>query len=150
MAKKTNNEEATVYKRKITIYKYSNVYTGVEHFKLVLDVGESNTDTSTWRPDISIARAQQGQNSGKEMVYDFEDGKDNGQTVMTFIRNPGLDITEVDSAINLYRQTIEKTTDAAERKKKMEELDSKLNENIQKIADSFNSSESTPTDSPTS
>lgn len=70
--------------------------------------GKSATDISKWRPDISIARAQLGVSSGKRLLYDFPDGKDTGEVIQTFLRTPGLDVTEVETAEKRVTQIIEK------------------------------------------
>lgn len=81
--------------------------------QMVDDFGDSNTDTSKWRPDISITRAQLGAmgNSNKQFLYDFPDGKDTGEIVQTFLRSPALDITEVDSATERITQIIERKSE---------------------------------------
>lgn len=81
--------------------------------QMVDDFGDSNTDTSRWRPDISITRAQLGAigNSNKQFLYDFPDGKDTGEIVQTFLRSPALDITEVDSATERITQIIERKSE---------------------------------------
>lgn len=83
------------------------------------DFGKSNTDTSKWRPDISITRAQLGAigNSNKQFLYDFPDGKDTGDVVQTFLRSPALDITEVDSATERITQIIERKSDQDKKNK---------------------------------
>lgn len=76
------------------------------------DFGKSNTDTSKWRPDISITRAQLGALNGtKQFLYDFPDGKDTGEIVQTFLRSPSLDVTEVDSATERITQIIERKSE---------------------------------------
>ena len=75
----------------IKVKHFSNQFLNKDWTPLLEDFGESNTDTSTYRPDISLARAQAGRLKGKQLVYDFQDGKDTGDTVMTFIRQKGLD-----------------------------------------------------------
>ena len=59
----------------ITVKHFSNQFENPDWTPLLEDFGETNTDTSTYRPDISIARAQAGILSGKKLIYDFDDGK---------------------------------------------------------------------------
>lgn len=76
---------------------------------LVPDFGESNTDKSFFRPDISQTRAFLGSQMGSNRVglYDFPDGKDTGETAQTVIRSKGLDITEVDALIQKHKAKME-------------------------------------------
>lgn len=84
----------------IKLKHYSTQMEFKDFIPLLSDFGESNTDTTTWRPDISQVRAIAGSvgSSNKTLLYDFPDGKDNGETVQTFIRSKSLDVTEIDKA----------------------------------------------------
>lgn len=125
----------------IEVKHYSNIFVNDNpHYPTIKDFGESNTDTSSWRPEISIARAQQGASAGKKLLYDFPDGKDNGNYIQTFLRSPGLDITEVEMAQKRITQIVEdkKQNDTKKAKDKKESDD--FNGMIKKIADNFDSS----------
>lgn len=122
---------------KIEIKHYSNTFKADPVWTMTTDFGESNTDLTHWRPEISVARAQAGINSGKRMVYDFDDGKDTGETVQTYIRAPGLDITEVESAQKRITQIIEDKQVSDKKKKQLEESDKRISENLQKLTDSL-------------
>lgn len=136
---------------KIGVKHYSNTFVNDnEHYPTIKNFGDSNTDTSSWRPEISIARAQQGASSGKILLYDFPDGKDNGNFIQTLLRSPGLDITEVDMAKKRITQIIEdKKADDLEKSKNKKESDY-FNGMIKKIADNFDSSSSESNPSTTS
>lgn len=114
----------------ISVKHYSNQFVGSKNL-LVKDFGESNTDKSTYRPDLSLVRAYQGAKT-KTLLYDFSDGKDNGSTVQTFVRSKALDITEVETAEKRVLQVIE------DKKKKAE-----LSEEEKKAQDEFLSNLST-------
>lgn len=114
----------------ISVKHYSNQFVGSKNL-LVKDFGESNTDKSTYRPDLSLVRAYQGAKT-KTLLYDFSDGKDNGQTVQTFVRSKALDITEIETAEKRVLQVIE------DKKKKAE-----LSEEEKKAQDEFLSNLST-------
>ena len=120
----------------ITVKHYSHNFDSENPFPLVDDFGDSNTDLTKWRPDISVARAQAGIASGKKFLYDFPDGKDNGETIQTFIRSKGLDVTEIETAEKRITQIIEdKKKDGLEKLKSEKEKKDFL-DNIKKMADS--------------
>lgn len=114
----------------ISIKHYCTQFFNDDFEPLLSDFGESNTDTTTWRPDISLARAQAGSvgTSSKTMLYDFPDGKDNGETVQTFIRSKALDVTEIDRAQKAV-------LDNLENKIKLDSEQSKSNKRNKKIDD---------------
>lgn len=97
------------------------------------DYGESATDKTSYRPDISSARAFAGSvgtgTSSNVGVFDFPDGKDNGMTIQTFLRNRGLDITEIDSASNWLKDNAQKLVDE-DNKKMISELKDKTDAEI--------------------
>lgn len=128
----------------IEVKHYNNQFNSNPIHKLRSDFGPSNTDTTSWRPEISIARAQAGINSGKKLVYDFPDGKDNGELVQTFIRSKGLDITEIESAEKRITTIIEDKNKRDKEKKASDDATKKFNDNIQKLADSVSSNPSNP------
>lgn len=68
------------------------------HHQMTKDFGNSNTDKSFFRPDISAARAFLGNGVGSTRVglYDFNDGVDTGDRIQMILRDKGLDVTEVD------------------------------------------------------
>lgn len=87
--------------------------TGVRHYKSVYDAplfhtmtsdfGKSNTDKTSVRPDVSSVRAFLGSVNGTSNMiglYDFNDGKDTGERLMTFLRSKSIDPAEIDSAMS--------------------------------------------------
>lgn len=124
----------------IKVKHFSNQFDNPDWTPLLEDFGETNTDTSTYRPDISIARAEAGRLSGKQLLYDFKDGKDTGDTVMTFIRNKALDVTEVDAAAQRVEAGINEKLDDAKKKQKESEKSAKVDKMIDTIINQ-NSSE---------
>lgn len=129
------------------VHKYRNAYYNPDWTPLLTDFGESNTDKSTYRPDISLARAQAGMSS-KTLVYDFSDGKDTGETVQTYIRQPGLDVTEVDTAIQRlndnFESNVKEDLDSQKKRAKDKKIDDFLDKSL-----SDSSSSSSPDSSPT-
>lgn len=117
----------------IKVKHFSNQFINKDWTPLLEDFGESNTDTSTYRPDISIARAEAGRLSGKKLVYDFDDGKDTGESVMTFIRQKGLDVTEVDAAVNRVKSNIDEGVEDSKKKQKESEKAAKVDKMIDTI-----------------
>ena len=116
----------------ISVKHYSNSFVG-EKPPICRDYGESNTDKSTYRPDLSLARAYQGAQN-KKLIYDFNDGKDTGDFVQTFIRSKGLDITEVETAQKRVTQIIEDKKEVANKYKKNSEAQKKF---ISDLSDSL-------------
>lgn len=116
----------------ISVKHYSNSFTGVKP-PICRDYGESNTDKSTYRPDLSLTRAYQGAQN-KKLLFDFYDGKDTGEVVQTFIRSKGLDITEVETAEKRITQFIEDKKAAAEKSKKDSDVQKKF---ISDLSDSL-------------
>lgn len=108
----------------ITVKHYNNSFKGVKP-PICRDFGESNTDKSTYRPDLSLARAYQG-SQNKKLIYDFDDGKDTGETVQTYVRSKGLDITEIETAQKRITQIIEDKKEKAENDKKSSEAQQKF------------------------
>lgn len=123
----------------IEVRRYNNSFKSKPIHYLLDDFGESNTDISTWRPDVSSIRAFLGNpNNNKTLLYDFPDGKDTGETVQTFIRSKGLDITEVETAEKRITKIIEdkKVSD------KEKEETKKHNDTIQKAFEKLASDDS--------
>lgn len=115
----------------LPVRHYSNTFSAPSYHKMTGDFGESNTDTSKWRPDISLIHAQSQGNSGLQSVYDFPDGRDDpDKWTMTFIRTKGLDVTEVDRALEVSKGAVER-----KRKRSEKTSDDVMKENIQKLAD---------------
>lgn len=107
----------------IKVKKYNNYYTSEPCHPLIEDFGETNTDTSKWRPSISTVRAFLG-NPGatrKSFQYDYPDGKDDGNVIRTFLRTKGLDITEIESAEKRITQIVEKQVENSLLTKKQQE-----------------------------
>lgn len=120
----------------IKVKHYSHNYSSKNPWPLVSDFGDSNTDTTKWRPDISVARAQAAMASGKKLLYDFPDGKDSGETVQTFVRSKGLDITEIETAEKRITQIIEDKKSDDKKSDEISKEKKQFLENIQKLADS--------------
>lgn len=127
----------------IKVKHFSNQFENPDWTPLLEDFGETNTDTSTYRPDISIVRAQAGRLSGKELIYDFDDGKDTGETVMTFVRQKGLDVTEVDTALSRVKSNIDEKVEDSKQKQKESEKSAK----VDKMIDTIIKDSSVPSDS---
>lgn len=112
------------------------------------DYGESNTDTSFFRPDASVKRSALGSGSSVSSVglYDYPDGVDKGDNIMTILRSKSLDQTEIDALQKRLEQDIElkKKLDSD---KELEELRSKsadeLREYVKKLSDNLVSRDST-------
>lgn len=118
----------------IKVRHYSNVFENLNPLYIPpSDYGESATDKSSYRPDISSARAFAGSvgagTSSKVGVYDFPDGKDTGMTIQTFLRNRGLDVTEIDAASNWLKDNAQKLVDE-DNKKMISELKDKTDAEI--------------------
>lgn len=134
----------------IKVKHFSNQFVNKGWTPLLEDFGDSNTDTSTYRPDISLARAQSGRLRGKKLIYDFDDGKDTGESVMTFIRQKGLDITEVDAAIVHMKSNIDEKIEDSKNKQKDSEKSAKVDKMIDTIINNSGvSSDSKGTDGTT-
>lgn len=135
---------------KIEVKRYNNTFESEPIHQLLEDFGESNTDTSTWKPDASTIRAFLGNpsSSKKTLLYDFPDGKDTGEFVQTFIRSKGLDITEIESAEKRVTQIIEnkkqldkeKVDNENRRKQDLKDL----SDSIKSVDNSDSSTSSTP------
>lgn len=108
----------------ITVKHYNNSFKGFKP-PICRDFGDSNTDKSTYRPDLSLARAYQGAQN-KKLIYDFNDGKDTGETVQTYVRSKGLDITEIETAQKRITQIIEDKKEKVESDKKSSEAQQKF------------------------
>lgn len=79
-------------------YYHNSFVNDNPHWIMTDDFGETNTDTSLYRPDVSTVRAFAGNPHGSNMtgLYDFKDGKDTGDRIMMYLRDKSLDITEID------------------------------------------------------
>lgn len=99
------------------IFHYTNLFGSDPLHDISSDFGDSCTDISTWRPELSLIHAQSGSLSGKKFLYDFPDGKDNGERVQTFIRGKGLDVTEIDKALDSVTKDIESKKDLDKKSK---------------------------------
>lgn len=124
----------TIVLNNIKVRHYSNVFENpFPSYVPPSDYGESATDKASYRPDISSARAFAGSigagTSSNVGVFDFPDGKDNGMTIQTFLRNRGLDITEIDSASNWLNDNAQKLVDE-DNEKMISELKDKTDAEI--------------------
>lgn len=82
---------------------YKSVYEAPPFHTMTSDFGKSNTDKTSVRPDVSSVRAFLGSVNGTaDMVglYDFDNGKDTGDRLMTFLRSKSIDPAEIDSAMS--------------------------------------------------
>lgn len=119
------------------VLHYNNSFKSDPLHQLLSDFGESATDTTTWRPELSIIHSQAQGASSKRFLYDFPDGKDNGERVQTFIRNKGLDVTEIDNALNTVAESTEnKVAEAKKKLKDKEDSKKEQAENIKALGDS--------------
>lgn len=139
----------------IQVKHYSSVFKSDEaHWIMTKDFGDTNTDRSTYKPDVSLVRAflGSGGNSKKQFLYDYPDGKDDGQTVKTFLRQPGLDITEVESAEKVITTIIKDKKASDESRAKSDKAQKEIIDAIKSASDSFKgkSSPDSPTPEPAS
>lgn len=94
----------------IKMYHFSNVFgSDMSKHQQLSDFGESVTDKTFFRPDISSVRPRLSALAGAEMqgVYDFPDGKDTGDVIQTVLRNRGLDVTEIDAISKAVQDKID-------------------------------------------
>lgn len=132
---------------KIEVKHYNNPFSSKPIHQLCDDYGKTNTDTTTWRPDFSLVHAQANALSGRKLIYDFPDGKDTGETVQTFVRSKGLDITEIETAEKRITQIIEdKKKDDKEKLDRQEQRKKDLKDLSDALKDNFDSSTETSTD----
>lgn len=112
---------------------YSNVFAGKELWKMTEDYGESNTDKSSYVPDISTTRSFLGSVTGRNVqgLYDFPDGKDTGFVVATMLRQKGLDPTEIDKIGEIITAHVE----SLKSKDRQDELDKIKQQTTDEIMD---------------
>lgn len=114
----------------MSIHRYSllNKFSGLI-WEMTTDFGESNVDRSFYRPDIASTRAKLGgvQGSSLTPIFDFSDGKDTGDTIMTILRDKGLDITEIDTIGEIIKDHLAKgkQKDVADAEEKARTLEGK-------------------------
>lgn len=80
---------------------YSNCFGSDVNHQILSEFGESNTDITHYRPDISVMRGKvlAGTASGaRKLLYDFEDGKDVGDNVGMYLRQKYVDMADIDNA----------------------------------------------------
>lgn len=131
---KSDISKDTILLSSIKVRHYSNPFENPNPLYIPpSDYGESGTDKTSYRPDISSARAFAGSvgvgTSSNVGVFDFPDGKDNGMTIQTFLRNRGLDLTEINSAFNWLKDNAQKLVDE-DNKKMISELKDKTDAEI--------------------
>lgn len=132
----------------VKVYHYTNSFDSVKLHVLTKDFGESNTDKTYYRPDISSARSKLAGLTGNTRVgfYDFPNGVDTGDTLQTTLRSKSLDRTEVDMIGDALKANIENKK-AKDKENVAEELRKRgvkdIDNAIKKIADSV----SAPADS---
>ena len=116
---------------KIELKRYSNSFVDNKNKGLLQcsDFGESNTDKSFYRPDISSSRALTGASIGSNRtgLYDFDDGVDTGDVIQTILRDKSLDRTEIDALSERLQAVIDmkKEIDKDEVAKKIKEMNAK-------------------------
>lgn len=140
-----------VLKNTIQVMHYSSVFkSDSNHWKMTEDFGETNTDRSTYKPDVSLVRAflGSGGTSKKQFLYDYPDGKDDGQTVKTFLRQPGLDITEVETAEKIMTTIIKDKKEFDESSAKSEKAQKEIIDAIKSASDSITGKSSSDSATP--
>lgn len=92
------------------MYQYHSPFQGEILHKMTEDFGESVTDKTFFRPDVSSVRSFMASPTGSNKVgqYDFADGKDTGDMYAARLRAPGLDITEIDAIGNEIKAKMER------------------------------------------
>lgn len=114
----------------MSVHRYSllNNFSG-KVWNMIDDYGESNVDKSFYRPDIASTRAKLGGVQGSTLtpIFDFPDGKDTGDTIMTILRDKGLDITEIDTIGEIIKDHLSKgkQKDVADAEEKARTLEGK-------------------------
>lgn len=93
----------------LKIFRYHNQFSGEILHHMTEDFGDSNTDRSAYVPDIAQKRSYAGSDQGSNvhLVYDFEDGKDTGDTIATYLRMQGLDRTEIDTIGEILKKRVD-------------------------------------------
>lgn len=129
-----NLSQDTIILNSIKVLHYNNVFENPNpSYVPPSSYGESATDKASYRPDISSARSFAGSvgagTSSKVGIFDFPDGKDNGMTIQTFLRNRGLDVTEIDAASSWLKNNAQKLVDE-DNKKMIAELKDKTDAEI--------------------
>lgn len=129
-----NHSQDTIIFNSIKIRHYCNVFSDPNPLYVPpSDYGESATDKASYRPDISSARSFAGSigsgTSSQVGVYDFPDGKDTGRTIQTFLRNRGLDVTEIEAASTWLKDNAQKLVDE-DNEKMIAELKDKTDSEI--------------------
>lgn len=121
------------------IRHYKSEYKSSPLHKMTSDFGESCVDKTFFRPDVSSTRAFLGAPTGSTRVglYDFPDGKDDGDSFRLAIRAIGNDITELDAVGEKIKARM--SADIASQKAEKEiakdkELMDALRSNVDKIA----------------
>lgn len=138
----------------IPVKTYHNAFKTDYVPPMVTDFGKSNTDKSSYRPDISLIPPflAQGARSSKNFVYDFPDGKDTNDVssyTVTYLRNKSLDITEVDAAIARETTRLENLAETAKTEKEREAARKAIENlaNMTKNSDSPDESQENPKES---
>lgn len=130
----------------IHLKEYKSFYGSPSSHPLTSDFGLSVTDKTSYRPDISSARAFAGSvgvgTSSRVGVYDFPDGKDTGETLMTFLRSKSLDVTEIDQVMNDLLQSKENMIRADVEKFISENKDKEKDSILENIKSFFSKSDS--------
>lgn len=143
MAKDVKEKQSLSFAR--SVRHYSSTFTFPLVHQMTKDFGESNTDLTNWKPKVADIRAFLGSPNSKrkQFLYDFPDGKDTGDTVQTFLRSPGLDITEIDAAEKRITQIVEykKASDAD--KEALSAQQKELLDTIKGVKDSLSKGDST-------
>lgn len=146
-----NKTTVTTSKKCIEVNHYSSVFKSDEgHWKMTDDFGDTNTDRSTYKPDVSLVRAflGSGGNSKKKFLYDYPDGKDDGQTIRTFLRQPGLDITEVETAEKVMTTIIKDKKAFDESSAKSDKAQKEILDAIKSATDSITGKSSSDSSAP--
>lgn len=109
------------------------------------DFGESNTDKSFYRPDVSAVRSQIGTRSARTGFFDYPDGVDRGDNLMVILRSKGLDPTEIDALAERIENDVE-LKKKLDDDKNLQEISKKnndeLREYVRKLSESLTSDDS--------
>lgn len=109
------------------------------------DFGESNTDKSFYRPDVSAVRSQIGTRSARTGCFDYPDGVDRGDNLMVILRNKGLDPTEIDALAERIENDVE-LKKKLDDDKNLQEISKKNNDElldyVRKLSESLTSDDS--------
>lgn len=95
--------------------------------------GNSITDTSHWRPDSSLMRAEMGIDATASAgLYDYESQDEANEAqndFMAYLRRKDLDITEIEQVKTFIEKDLEKQMEKARKEMEQKELENLSQEN---------------------